>query len=105
MRRARTPRRRHWSNAGWRQGARIRSGCTWPISGHPVIGDPDYGQAFRTKANRLPEPLKTQVKSFPRQALHAGLLAFRHPATHMKLKFEAPLPGDIQELVGGFRNL
>ena len=27
--------------------------------GHPVIGDPDYGQAFRTKANRLPEPLKT----------------------------------------------
>ena len=26
--------------------------------GHPVIGDPDYGQAFRTKANRLPEPLQ-----------------------------------------------
>ena len=22
--------------------------------GHPVVGDPDYGQAFRTKANRLP---------------------------------------------------
>ena len=73
--------------------------------GHPVIGDPDYGQAFRTKANRLPEPLKTQVKSFPRQALHAGLLAFRHPATHIKLKLEAPMPGDMQGLVGGFRNL
>ena len=26
--------------------------------GHPVVGDPDYGQAFRTKVNRLPEPLK-----------------------------------------------
>ena len=73
--------------------------------GHPVIGDPDYGQAFRTKANKLPEPLKTLVKSFPRQALHAGLLAFRHPATHMPMKFEAPLPGDMQELVRGFRNL
>ena len=73
--------------------------------GHPVIGDPDYGQAFRTKANRLPEPLKDKVKSFSRQALHAGLLAFRHPATHIVLKFEAPMPGDMQEIVGGFRNL
>ncbi|GLS30548.1 23S rRNA pseudouridine1911/1915/1917 synthase [Mesorhizobium albiziae] len=73
--------------------------------GHPVIGDPDYGQAFRTKANRLPEPLKDKVKSFSRQALHAGLLAFRHPATHIELKFEAPMPGDMEEIVGGFRNL
>jgi 23S rRNA pseudouridine1911/1915/1917 synthase len=73
--------------------------------GHPVVGDPDYGQAFRTKANRLPEPLREQVRRFPRQALHAGLLAFRHPATHIKLKFEAPMPGDMRDLVGGFRNL
>ena len=49
--------------------------------GHPLIGDPDYGQAFRTKANRLPEPLRTLAKDFPRQALHAKLLAFRHPVT------------------------
>ena len=47
--------------------------------GHPVIGDPDYGQAFRTKANRLPEPLRGRGQAFPRQALHAWLLAFRHP--------------------------
>ena len=33
--------------------------------GHPVIGDPDYGKAFRTKANRLPEPLRTAVAGFP----------------------------------------
>ena len=33
--------------------------------GHPVVGDPDYGKAFRTKANRLPEPLRTAVASFP----------------------------------------
>ena len=50
--------------------------------GHPVIGDPDYGKAFRTKANRLPEPLRAAVTGFPRQALHAWLLAFRHPQTH-----------------------
>ncbi len=73
--------------------------------GHPVIGDPDYGLAFRTKANRLPEPLKSQVKAFSRQALHAWLLAFRHPDTHLPMRFEAPIPGDMEELVGGFRNL
>ena len=50
--------------------------------GHPVIGDPDYGKAFRTKANRLPEPLRAAVSAFPRQALHAWLLEFRHPRTH-----------------------
>ena len=73
--------------------------------GHPVVGDPDYGQAFRTKANRLPEPLKAEVKAFPRQALHARLLEFRHPATHLSMRFEAPIPRDMEELVGGFRNL
>ncbi|WP_269931323.1 RluA family pseudouridine synthase [Aminobacter sp. HY435] len=73
--------------------------------GHPVVGDPDYGQAFRTKSNRLPEPLSSAVKAFPRQALHARLLAFRHPATHLLMRFEAPLPHDMGELVEGFRNL
>jgi 23S rRNA pseudouridine1911/1915/1917 synthase len=73
--------------------------------GHPVIGDPDYGRAFRTKANRLPEPIRSAVANFPRQALHARLLAFRHPRTHMLLKFEAPIPGDMRDLIDGFRNL
>ncbi|TPL48999.1 RluA family pseudouridine synthase [Mesorhizobium sp. B2-4-2] len=73
--------------------------------GHPVLGDPDYGQAFRTKANRLPEPLRSQVKAFSRQALHAWLLEFRHPTTHLSMRFEAPIPRDMEELVGGFRSL
>ncbi len=73
--------------------------------GHPVIGDPDYGQAFRTKANRLPPALRSEVSAFSRQALHAYLLEFRHPATHLTMRFEAPMPRDMEELVGGFRNL
>ncbi|MER8392804.1 RluA family pseudouridine synthase [Mesorhizobium sp. M1340] len=73
--------------------------------GHPVIGDPEYGQAFRTKANRLPEPLRSKVKAFPRQALHARLLAFRHPDTHLTMRFEAAIPWDMEELVDGFRKL
>jgi 23S rRNA pseudouridine1911/1915/1917 synthase len=72
--------------------------------GHPVIGDPDYGQAFRTKANRLPEPLRTMAKDFPRQALHAKLLAFTHPVTGEMMRFEAPMPDDMAALVSGFQN-
>ncbi len=72
--------------------------------GHPLIGDRDYGQAFRTKANRLPEPLRGKVQAFPRQALHARLLEFAHPDTHLTMRFEAPLPEDMEDLVGAFRN-
>lgn len=73
--------------------------------GHPVIGDRDYGQAFRTKANRLPEPLKGLVNAFPRQALHAELLAFRHPATGKLMRFHAEMPDDMLALVEEFRGL
>jgi 23S rRNA pseudouridine1911/1915/1917 synthase len=73
--------------------------------GHPVIGDPDYGRGLRTKANRLPEPLRSAVSGFPRQALHARFLEFSHPRTHLPMAFEAPLPRDMGELIGAFRNL
>jgi 23S rRNA pseudouridine1911/1915/1917 synthase len=73
--------------------------------GHPVIGDPDYGKAFRTKANRLPEPLRSTVTAFPRQALHARLLEFRHPNTHIPMRFEAPMPPDMTAIVRQFRAL
>ncbi len=39
--------------------------------GHPLVGDMDYGSAYKTKANKLPEPLKNAVQGFHRQALHA----------------------------------
>jgi 23S rRNA pseudouridine1911/1915/1917 synthase len=73
--------------------------------GHPVIGDPDYGAAFKTKANKLPEPLQGMVKALPRQALHARLLAFRHPTTDRLMRFESPLPADMAALSAGFRKL
>ncbi|MDR7034061.1 RluA family pseudouridine synthase [Mesorhizobium sp. BE184] len=73
--------------------------------GHPLVGDSDYGQAFKTKANRLPEPLKSEVQAFRRQALHARLLEFSHPDTHMTMRFEAPMPKDMETLAGGFRKL
>jgi len=73
--------------------------------GHPLVGDRDYGRAFFTKANVLEEPLGEMVRTFTRQALHARLLAFRHPVTDELMEFEAPLPADFAELIQGFRGL
>lgn len=72
--------------------------------GHPLIGDGDYGRAFRTKANRLPDGLKGQVGAFPRQALHARMLAFEHPVSGEFMRFEGPIPPDMAELIAGFRH-
>ena len=71
--------------------------------GHPLIGDRDYGKAFFTKANRLGDELGSAVRAFPRQALHARLLAFRHPTTEELMHFEAPHPADLAQLLDAFR--
>ncbi len=60
--------------------------------GHPLIGDPEYGAAFKTKANRLPDAARAAVNGFRRQALHAYLLQFEHPSTGETMHFEAPIP-------------
>ena len=54
--------------------------------GHAAIGDPLYGGRRRG------------LPTFPRQALHAARLGFRHPATGEKMLFESPPPADFHEL-------
>ncbi|WP_346911631.1 RluA family pseudouridine synthase [uncultured Roseibium sp.] len=71
--------------------------------GHPLVGDDDYGAGFKTKINRLPEPLKGVVAGFSRQALHAGLLAFAHPITGETMRFESSYPADFNELLLALR--
>lgn len=71
--------------------------------GHPLIGDDDYGSGFKTKINRLEDPLKSLVGAFDRQALHAGLLAFEHPANGKTLRFESPYPPDFANLLSGLQ--
>ena len=73
--------------------------------GHPLVGDADYGAHFRTKSARLPEEVRVVVDAFPRQALHAGLLAFAHPATGETLRFESSLPDDMDNLLKAIRTL
>ena len=54
--------------------------------GHAVIGDPNYGRRRRG------------LPVFPRQALHAARLGFRHPATGESMMFESLPPTDFREL-------
>lgn len=60
--------------------------------GHPLIGDPVYGEA-RWKG--LPKPVQKPLREFPRPALHAWRLAFDHPTTGTQLSFEAIPPEDM----------
>ena len=59
--------------------------------GHPLLGDPFYGQG------RLGDICREL--GFARQALHAAALKFVHPITQENLAFESPLPSDIQQLL------
>jgi 23S rRNA pseudouridine1911/1915/1917 synthase len=50
--------------------------------GWPIIGDATYGKA----------------SAFPRQALHAWKLRFKHPRTAEEMALEAPVPDDMRAL-------
>jgi 23S rRNA pseudouridine1911/1915/1917 synthase len=65
---------------------------------HPVVGDPVYGSSGRAQA--LTDPaLRQRLLSLHRQALHARVLGFIHPATGTYMEFESPVPEDIQEIL------
>lgn len=53
--------------------------------GFPIVGDPKYG------------PKKTP--NIGGQALHAGVLGFKHPRTGEYLEFNAPLPAEFQQVI------
>ena len=68
-------------------------------AGHPVIGDPVYGAgATRTRRAAPPPDALACAQALDRQALHARLLGFTHPETGETLRFESPLPAELQAL-------
>ena len=56
--------------------------------GHQLIGERQY--------TSVPSP--RPLIECPRQALHAGRLVLLHPLDERRMKFEAPLPEDLQAL-------
>ncbi len=70
--------------------------------GHPVFGDPVYGGA-RVWLDRVSPSRRVQLarwwRGLNRQALHAYHLAFRHPRDGSRLRFEAPVSPDIDQVL------
>ena len=82
---------------------RLVTGRTHQIRVHlaasslPLVGDPVYG---RPRYERVGDPaLKRRLVDFPRQALHAERVGFRHPSTHESIEIVAPLPRDLADLI------
>lgn len=67
--------------------------------GHPIVGDPVYLRRTPAAARALPQPQRTLLLGFPRQALHAATLGFRHPVTGADLRFSTPPPADFAALI------
>jgi 23S rRNA pseudouridine1911/1915/1917 synthase len=63
------------------------------LHGHTLVGEQRYTYG--------PDSLRTIA--FPRQALHAHRLAFVHPTKGSELRFEAPLPKDMRDLIARLR--
>ena len=63
------------------------------LRGHTLVGEVRYVYG--------PEELRPIA--FPRQALHAQRLSFRHPADDRELTFDAPLPEDMAGLIARLR--
>jgi 23S rRNA pseudouridine1911/1915/1917 synthase len=63
------------------------------LRGHTLVGEQRY----------IYGPESLRPIAFPHQALHAFRLGFRHPADNRPLRFEAPLPDDLERLLHQLR--
>ena len=73
--------------------------------GHPLIGDPEYGQGFKSKLNKLPETLARHIEKRKRQALHAGVLGFAHPISGEEMVFQREMPQDLQNVISALKKM
>jgi 23S rRNA pseudouridine1911/1915/1917 synthase len=83
----------------------MHCGCTHQFRvhlysmGHRLVGDPVYGGGG---SRRVSGPEQREARRLerlaPRQALHAAVLAFRHPVSGEPLRFQSPWPADLQPL-------
>lgn len=83
---------------------RLETGRTHQIrvhlseAGHPIIGDNTYGADKRLKSLKSPS-LRKLIGDMRRFALHAMELGFCHPRSNQFMKFIAPWPQDLLEVI------
>jgi 23S rRNA pseudouridine1911/1915/1917 synthase len=64
---------------------------------HPVVGDETYGGG---RDNTIKDPrLRARIRALKRHFLHAEKLGFKHPQTGEFVKFEAPMPPELEDLL------
>ncbi|MEZ0151750.1 MAG: 23S rRNA pseudouridine(955/2504/2580) synthase RluC [Candidatus Reddybacter sp.] len=87
---------KHYANASLLE-VKLETGRTHQIRvhcqlvGHPLAGDPKYGNEIFNQALR--------AVGLKRLFLHAAQLAFTSPATGERVKVEAPLPDELEGLL------
>lgn len=88
---------------------RLETGRTHQIrvhlteAGFPLLGDQVYLDGGRI--NSIADTrLRSMICALGRQALHAGVLGFIHPATGEYLEFSAPLPDDMRMVLEYLRH-
>lgn len=70
--------------------------------GHTLFNDERYGGNAILKGTsftKYKQFVDNCFKLLPRQALHAKTLGFIHPTTKEMMRFEAPIPQDMQECI------
>jgi 23S rRNA pseudouridine1911/1915/1917 synthase len=96
---------RSWGTACALVSCRLMSGRTHQIRvhmahiGHPLVGDPVYLRRTPAAARGLAPTVRDALLAFPRQALHAASLGFRHPISGQALHFESSPPADMAGLI------
>lgn len=74
--------------------------------GHPLFNDARYGgeKVLRgTQSGTYNRFIRNCFEVCPRQALHARTLGFKHPVNGREMDFTAPLPPDMNTLLGKWR--
>jgi len=66
---------------------------------HSIVGDDMYGGKLVYPWQLADSEPAVQEPVISRCALHASTLEFKHPTTKREVKFEAPLPEDMQNLL------
>ena len=75
--------------------------------GHTIFNDERYGGEKILKGTtftKYKQFVDNCFKILPRQALHARTLGFVHPVTNEFMRFEAPIPEDIEACVEKWRH-